>query len=130
MKNTKFVWLYIFSLAFLLQLFLPWWSIALVSITLGAWLCQKSLHAFLSGFTGIGLLWLFASTYIHLANNGILAGRVAEMMSLPNALSIILVTAFIGGLVGGISAMTGFLIKDAVAPKLNITETSHTLSEK
>lgn len=52
------------------------------------------------------------------------------MMSLPNALSIILVTAFIGGLVGGISAMTGFLIKDAVAPKLNITETSHTLSEK
>ncbi|MEX0773468.1 MAG: hypothetical protein WD038_09890 [Balneolales bacterium] len=110
-------WLYILLLALVLQLFMPWWSVALASVILGAGLGQKSTHAFLAGFYGIGLLWLSASSYIHFANDGILSGRVATMMGLPNAFSIILVTVLVGAMVGGLASLTGFLLKDLLITK-------------
>ncbi|MEX0928886.1 MAG: hypothetical protein WD266_05735 [Balneolales bacterium] len=105
-------WLYIMLLALAVQLFLPWWSVAIVSAAVGAWLGRKSLQAFLSGFAGIASLWLIASTYIHFSNEGILSGRIADMMGLPNAFFLILVTALCGGIVGGLSSLTGYLLMD------------------
>lgn len=117
-------WLYIIILALILQLFMPWWSIALAAGIIGAGFTNKGRQAFFSGFAGIGLLWLCVSSYIHFVNDGILSTRVSMMMGLPNAFSIVLVTAFLGALVGGISSLSGFFMKDYLSSsrlKKNVT---------
>lgn len=111
MKTMTAAWMYILLLALLLQLFLPWWSVALAAAAIGAWLGQKGFQTFIAGFAGIGLLWLMASARIHVANDGVLSARIVEMMSLPNAFSLILITALCGALVGGLAALTGFYIR-------------------
>lgn len=122
LNQYHLVWLYILLAALALQLFFPWWSAALAAAAMGAAFSRKISHAFFAGFAGIGLLWLLVSGYIHFANDGILSGRVAAMMGLPGAFSIILVTALLGALIGGLSALSGFLLKDLFVPR--VIETS------
>lgn len=95
-------------LAWILGLFLPWWSLAIPCLLLGSWLGKKSGASFLAGFLGIGILWFIQTLTIHIANDGILTTRVAELFSLQYPLLVILVTLLIGGLAGGFSTLTGF----------------------
>jgi hypothetical protein len=67
--------------------------------------------AFLAGFLGVGLLWLIAATLHDAANNHILSARMAVLFHLPGYGYFIMVTVFIGGLVGGLGAWTGALMR-------------------
>lgn len=95
--------------AWLLNLMLPWWSIALPGIIMGYIFNKKAAASFGWGFLALFLLWGGQSAYIHVANEGLLSGRVAEMLSLNSPLLVILITALIGGLVSGLATMTGSL---------------------
>lgn len=91
-------------LAFVLELFLPWWSIALAAFAGGAVLHSRM--NFLAGFLAIALLWFFHALIINASAAAPLADRVAKIFSLNSTL-LIIVTALIGGLVGGFAAMAG-----------------------
>lgn len=97
--------------AWLLSLILPWWSLAIPAVVLGYLLGKTGWSAFGFGFLGIGGWWLIQTVYIHLANDGILTTRIAELFSLPSSWFIILITVIIGGLSGGLSTLTGYLLK-------------------
>jgi hypothetical protein len=99
--------------AFALGLYLPWWSIGIAAFVVIAFINQSSGKAFLTGFLGIFLLWLIISIAINTSNNGLLASKVAAILPLGgSAFLLILFTAFIGGLVGGMAALTAsFLVK-------------------
>lgn len=108
-SNQPFMaFLLILLLAFALQFFLPWWIIAPISFGLAAWLSRKGGAAFWSGFAGIGLGWLLLSTFIHFRTEGLLSDKVIQLFSLPHSLLLILLTALVGALVGGVSAWAGF----------------------
>ena len=109
--------LFVAVTAFLLNLFLPWWSIALPGLIFGYIIGESSGKAFGSGFLALFLLWGFHAMYIHVANDAILSTRIAEMLSLGNPLLLILLTGFLGGLISGIATLTGFWIKIAVKNK-------------
>lgn len=94
--------------AWLLGLFLPWWSLALPCLIFGSLMDKKTGSSFLYGFLGIGLLWFIQTLIIHISNEGILTTRIAELFSLPHPALVILVTVAIGGLAGGLSTLTGF----------------------
>lgn len=94
----------IILLAFVLELFLPWWSIALAAFTGGVILNSRA--NFLAGFSGIALLWFFHAFIISNAAAAPLADRVANLFGLTSIL-LMLVTAFIGGLIGAFAAMAG-----------------------
>jgi hypothetical protein len=96
--------LVIVVLASLLELFAPWWSIALASFA-GGYFFRTSAN-FFAGFFAIGILWLVTSWIIDLSASAPLADRVAAIFSLSKPL-LFLVTALLGGLVGGFAAMTG-----------------------
>jgi len=49
--------------------------------------------------------------YIHIANEGVLTTRIADMMSVGSPLIVLFITFLIGGLLGGVSALSGVLIK-------------------
>jgi hypothetical protein len=101
----------------ILQFFLPWWIIALIAFVLASWKAQSTGHAFGSGFLAIFFLWIIMGLVRSVPNEHLLANRVGEMFMLPpgsfNWLFMLLATGIIGGLVGGISALAGFLSANA-----------------
>jgi hypothetical protein len=96
-------------LAYILELFLPWYSIALAAFAIGFLL--KSRANFLAGFLAIGLVWFFAAWLLDHASSSDLADRVALIFPVKQKSLLFLVTALIGGLVGGFAALTGSLLK-------------------
>lgn len=98
--------------AFLLNLFLPWWSIAIPGLIFGYVFNKKALVSFGLGFLALFLLWGGQALYIHLANDAILSTRIAEMLSVGSPIIVVLVTGILGGLVSGLAALTGSLVKE------------------
>ncbi|WP_044200895.1 hypothetical protein [Flammeovirga sp. OC4] len=96
----------------LLQLFFPWWIIAFPCFALGV-LKQKQnfLPIFLTGFISIALLWGVYAAMIQIYTGSELSHRVAEMFRLPSNDFVGIISALIGGLTGGLSALCGALIK-------------------
>lgn len=102
----------ILVIAFLLNLFLPWWSIAIPGLIFGYVFNKKAFPSFGWGFLALFLLWGGQALYIHFANNAILSSRIAEMLSVGSPLLVVLITAMIGGLVSGLATLTGSLVKE------------------
>jgi len=112
-------WLFVLLIALLAAVaeqFLPWWSVAVVAFVVSAFANPKPGRAFRAGFCGIGLCWLVAALLHDIANEHILSTRMAALFHLPNYALFIVVTVFVGGLVGGLSAWAGALIRQAPNP--------------
>ena len=91
---------------------LPWWSFVVTNLVVAIVIPQKSFHSFLIGFLSIGLLWAGLAIGIDHANNHILAIKVATILPLKGSyLSLIVLTSFIGALLGGLASLTGSFIK-------------------
>ena len=105
----------IFLIAFLLQLFMPWWITGIIAFAISAWQARTGKHAFRGGFIAIALLWLVMSLWKSLPNDNILANRVGQMFMLPNWpftwIIVAIITALIGGLAAGFAALSGFLVR-------------------
>lgn len=97
-------------ICWLFQVFLPWWSIAIGAFATGLIFKQNGFVSFLAGLLGVGILWFIMAFVIHSSTDGILSDRVAAIFPTKTVGLLLLVTALIGGLVGGFSSMTGGLI--------------------
>ncbi len=94
------------ALGFAICLYLPWWSFAVTSAIVALAVHQKAWKAFVAGFTGMFLLWGFLAFFIDVNNNHILLQKISGLLGL-GASVIIIVTAFIGGIISGVAALTG-----------------------
>ena len=95
----------ILVLGYLLEQFLPWWSVALAAFAGGVLLNSRS--NFLAGFLAIGLLWFGKGLITDLSSESDFANRVARIFMLHNKFILLLVTFLLSGVVGGFAAMTG-----------------------
>lgn len=92
--------------AFLLELFLPWYSIAFAAFVFGYFLDSES--NFLGGFLAIALLWGIKIYFVMNDAAQDLVSKVAQIMDPIREPSLLIVaTLVIGGLVGGFAAVTG-----------------------
>jgi len=114
----KFVLKILFTaaVAFLLQFYLSWWSVGLAGFVISFILSSSGFSSFLSGFLGVGLYWGVYAWIIDNSNDHILSSRVAELFSLPDPVLLVLITAIIGGLVGGLGALVGSQLRSIVLP--------------
>jgi hypothetical protein len=101
--------LFIIVLGFILELFLPWWSIAIAACTGG--LALKSKYNFLAGFIAIGLLWFMKAFITDMMAATALAEKVSQIFKLPNKTILYVVMMILGGLVGGFGCMTGGTVR-------------------
>ncbi|MCX6213449.1 hypothetical protein [Spirosoma sp.] len=101
-------------LSLLAQLFLPWWSLAIVAFGVCFWRSSGSGRAFLSGFLGVALVWLIYALLIQLRTDGVFVGRMSELLFKTNT-SVLpaLVACLLGGLVGGLAGLSGYFVKQA-----------------
>ena len=99
-------------LSFVGGLYFPWWCIAIAAFLAALLVPQFAGKAFLAGFLGVFILWAFLAWWIDMKNQGILSKKVAEIFPLGgSSVLIILVTAIIGALVGGLAAMSGSYLR-------------------
>lgn len=89
------------------QFIMPWWGVIIASALAGMIVNTKPFSAFLSGFIGLGALWFFLAYTIDAANHSLLSGKVATILGLDAGFQLILITTFLGAIIGGSSALTG-----------------------
>ena len=100
-------------LAFAVGLFeFPWYGFALTTFIVFAAIPQSTGKSFVAGFVTIFILWAVLALRIDFANEHLLSKKIAEIFPLKGSyVLLILVTAIVGGLVGGMSALTGSLLR-------------------
>lgn len=93
-------------------LYMDWWVIAIAAFLVAAIIPLKPWPAFLAGFSALFLLWGGLAWMIDMNNQQLLSAKVAELLfKTPSPALLILVTALIGGLVGGFAALTASFIR-------------------
>jgi uncharacterized membrane protein YhaH (DUF805 family) len=108
------LFLIIFILSFISSYILPWWAAAVIVFLAALFIGKTSGKAFWSGFGAIFILWVILALMKSIPNDNILASRAVQLFPLPHQwMLLLLVTALIGGLVGGMAALSGVLIKRA-----------------
>ncbi len=99
-------------LSFSLCIFLPWWSIAIACFLVALCIPQKNWVSFISGFSSLFLLWYGLSFLMSFQNGHLLANRISTLiLKQENSFLLVLITALIGGIVGGFAALSGSLIR-------------------
>lgn len=99
-------------LTFACGFYLPWWSIALAPFIVALLIDQKPLHAILTGFSGVLLLWIVLIFLINWANHGILSSKVSLLLGLgASPVVLIVINCVVGSLVGAMGALTGSLLR-------------------
>lgn len=96
------------TVATVAQVYLPWWSLLIGCFVAGFSTATVNRSPFMAGFLAIFISWGALASYIDYLNNSILSSRVVQLFPLPESgYMLIVVTAIIGGLVGGISTACG-----------------------
>lgn len=100
-------------LAFVMGYFFEWWAVAIAAFIGGAIFGKASGETFAKGMAAITVLWLFMVLYHHFSTQGILSNKIAQILPVGGNVGIlIVVTILIGGIVGGLGAMSGFLVRN------------------
>jgi hypothetical protein len=91
---------------------LPWWSFVVTNLIIAIALPIKPIQSFLAGALGVGALWASLAFGIDMANNHILSSKVAQILPLGGSyIALIIVTAFVGALLGGLASLTGSFVR-------------------
>ena len=89
----------------------PWWSVFILGAIAGALFAKNGWAGFFFSFLGVFLAWAIVSFALDMRNEGILSNRMAEMFALPSGSLMVLISSFVGGLVGGVGGLLGALIR-------------------
>ena len=119
--------------SYIATLYFPWWSVAIVGFLVGLILSQKvnskrrsftkprpPARAFLAGFLALFILWGGMAYIMDSANESILSEKISQLIlstkepPIPGPYIMLLITAIIGGFIGGFSTMTGNLLGEAM----------------
>ena len=93
-------------------LYLPWWSIALVSFIVAAIIPQKPAKSFVTGFIALFLSWAALAWFLSSNNDHLLAHKISVLfLKMDSPLLLIIATALIGALVAGFASLAGSYVR-------------------
>lgn len=107
----KIILIALFS--FLAEQVFTWWSLVICAALVSALIPTTGKQAFLAGFVAIGLLWLFCAILFSMQTDFVLTERVANIFGM-NSPVIILLSTLIGAIAGGMGALCGNQLRQAV----------------
>lgn len=92
---------------YLLQSFLPWWTMAVGAFTVAYLVGNKGFPAFIAGFLAIAFLWIGMAYYIDFVTDAVLSGKINQLLPI----NVFVASLIVGGLVGGFASLTGALLR-------------------
>ena len=94
-----------------------WWCFAVVAFLVAALIHQKGFKAFSAGFLALFILWFALAFWMDLVNEGVLSVKIASLLPLGGSKWLLMIiTAFVGGLVAGFAALSGSYLR-STSPK-------------
>ncbi len=105
------------SLSYLSAMFFPWWGIALVAALVSFLLPGHGFNVFVSGFLGVGLLWMAFAWKTDIETASVLSEKIVQLFPVSEVTYLILATGLIGGLVGAFSGLTGSTFRQVFMKK-------------
>ncbi len=105
------------ALEYLAEMYFPWWSGLVVAFLINAIIYTKGGSSFLSGFLGVGLLWLVIAWNIDADNASLLSSMVSKILRVNSTIAILALTFLVGGLAGGFGALAGSHFKNLIRKK-------------
>jgi hypothetical protein len=115
-----FLFFIIAVMSFLVQLYFPWWTMAIAAFG-GAFLFgKKAAQTFATGLLACGVVWLVMALYIHFTRGDLMTDRIAVLLKLPASWILYPVSFFIAGIVGGLAAVSGYYLKTIVSDRKNV----------
>lgn len=108
MKRNSINFIVTLILAFLLSLFLPWWSVMVAGFITALLISLKKVSVFIVPFLAILFFWSIYAFTLSNGNDFILARKIAVLLPLDgNPYLLIVLTGIIGGLAAGVAAILG-----------------------
>lgn len=93
-----------------LDIISPWWWGFIIGVfIIGTRQKRNAIQVFIIGFLAGLIAWLLLTWYYD--NIGLLANRIAIMLSLQSDWWLRLCTGFVGGILSGLASLSGFLGK-------------------
>ena len=93
--------------SYVAEQFFPWWSVVICAFFTTLLIQTDHLTAFMSGFTGVSFLWMLIAAIIDVKTNAILSSKIMLLFGLKSPIIMILLTGLMGGVAGGLGALTG-----------------------
>jgi hypothetical protein len=116
MKKFGLQTIIILVVGFLAHQFLPFWAIALVAGLVGfLFKYENSAASFAAGLAAATLLWSGYAMFLNITNGNILSESLGTLFSMKGT-NLVYITGLIGGLLGGLGAMTGTLARKMAEP--------------
>ncbi len=109
----RFILSFVFTvvLAYLLGVFFDWWTVAIAPFLVALLWRQSPKRALGTGFLAIFLLWGAMALTKDIPNHHILSTRMGILILKTGAPALmILLSALLGGIIGGLSAWSGSLL--------------------
>ncbi len=107
----------ILILSYLLQLFLPWWIIVVISFATCGLIGKTAKISLWSPFLAILLLWGGMAFYKSLPNEHLLAGKIAIVFGLSAWWHILIATSLVGAFIAAVAGFCGYQFRKAVLVK-------------
>lgn len=102
------------ALSILSSAYLPWWGATILAFIVSFVLNQKAGTSFLAGFLGLFLCWGVSAMVLNIGNEGMLANKMGALLGGVSGTILLLVTAVLGGLLGGLASWSGQLARGFV----------------
>jgi len=99
----------ILSLA--VQYFLPWWTLSIPCALVAFLYGNKAGQSFVNGLIAIAGLWIVTAGVIVVTTGSTLATQIGGLFPGSSAITVFVLTGIVGGLTGGFSAMSGYLLR-------------------
>ena len=91
-----------------------WWFFAVIAFLVAVLIHQKGYKAFFAGFLALFILWFVLAFWMDFVNEGVLSVKIASILGVGGSKWLLMiVTAFIGGLVAGFAALSGSYLRSS-----------------
>lgn len=100
---------------------LPWWSIWVVGMLIGLFVGQVgAIRSFFIGFAGAALLWGAYAFWLNWQNGGIMAERIGTLFGGLSPLTMVILTAWVGGMFGGLGVLCTYFARSLFQRSLSV----------
>ena len=100
-----------------LNIVAPYWVVMIAVTALAALIRPNVWGGFLGGGLGMGLVWLGQTLYISAVTSSTLPDKMGALMGLGSGLSLMLLTAVLGFILGGSSGLLGVKFRNLIQKK-------------